>query len=331
MMDITILEQIKGDFINNFLQMCSGERFDSRDVHYSLESIRNLFDLIISFQKAENDKTTQKAIALEIISNTFGTEIPCSKDCFFESPIEYLMFTALQKTMPYHISQQAFLLPQVPVCDKKYRLDIGLMKRSFQDDKEGNLLIGIECDGYDYHFDNKSKATATMARVRDIKMNENIEVFQYTGSEIYKDPLSLATAFWEYAENNIFPKPMTDIGYDWDAVYGFVSKFIEQPQLVSDFYVYEYEHIDVLDFMLLSDAVLGKYKGYDELIAAIKQKLAESGWEGDGDIQLLWFPPFCISENSDTYGEISWFVKQFNNGTSFICSPYELNFPGLYS
>ena len=108
-----------------------------------------------------------------------------------------------------------------------------------------------------------------------------------------------------------------------------VREYLQNTKLVENFYVYHYEHIDILELMPLSDAVLNKYRGYKNLINAIKNKLTESGWEGDGEIQLLWLPPFCDLPAEDSYGTIAWLVKQKNNGTAFICSPCELNYKCL--
>lgn len=114
--------------------------------------------------------------------------------------------------------------------------------------------------------------------------------------------------------------------YSNKAVCSFVKDCLDNPELVRNFNVYEYEHIDVLDFMPSADDVLGGCQGYNELLNEVKNKLRENGWEGDGIIQLLWIPPFCISPYGDTYGTIVWHVKQENNGTSFICSQDELTF-----
>lgn len=326
----TLFEEVKYDFMSNLSKYCDDSNFDEDTFYYSFKNFENLFDLMSTFISKEGDETSKHAIALELITGSLRCDIPFSIETFLESPIEYLLFTALQKTMPFHISLQAYLQPAIEVCGGKYRLDIGLMKRNYNgNESEGDLIIGIECDGYDTHYSNKLKATKTADRIRDIKMTENIEVFQYTGTEIFKEPINLAKQFWKYIEENVFPKFKPYNIYD--SVYEMVKEYLKNAKLIENFYVYQYEHIDILELMPLSDAVLNKYRGYDNLIKAIKSKLIEGGWEGDGEIQLLWLPPFCDLAYEDTYGIITWLVNQENNGTTFICSPYELKYKCLSS
>lgn len=326
---LELLKEIKNDFFEKYNDVLLKQEQDIENEikFYANDNLENLFDLIETFLSSEGDKTTQQAVVLEIMNTALKNDIPFSKECFFESPIEYLLFMALQKTMPYHISKQAYLLPQVEVCDKKYRLDFGLIKRSVSDnDDEKGLLIGIECDGYDVHYGTSHKAAKTAERIRNIKMSENIEVFQYTGKEIYANSVKLANEFWEYVEANLFPRASTELYADFDSVCALVSRYFNNPEKIEDFYVYQYEHIDVLDFMPSSNAVLGKYKGYNIILDKIKKRFVAAGWEGDGEIQLLWLPPFCDNIYADTFGVLTWFVKQDNNGTAFICSPMELPF-----
>ncbi len=327
---IKIFDDIKNKFFENYDAVSKKQDVNDEMLYFSRNNLENLFELIKNFLSAEGDKTTQQSIALEIMTSSLINDIPISKEGFFESPIEYLLFTALQRTMPFHISQQAYLLPQVEVCNKKYRLDIGLIKRSFNDDSEGNnVIIGIECDGYETHYGDKTKAAKTAKRIREIKMAESIEIFQYTGKEIFANAIELANKFWNYIEQNIFPPIKSNLYYDYDCIYEFVERYLKNPELVKHFYVYAYEHIDILDFMPSANSVLCKYKGYDILLDNVKSKLYEKGWEGDGEIQLLWIPPFCDLPYEDTWGILTWFVKQENNGTSFIASPYKLNFKSL--
>lgn len=116
----------------------------------------------------------------------------------FDSSIEKLLFTALKKSMPEKIFQKAYLMPQVQVCNDKYVLDIALMERvdpNANNGREGVPIIGIECNGYNYHYSNSSQATSTAERIREIEMFEGIRVFQYTGKEIYSRNTELADEF----------------------------------------------------------------------------------------------------------------------------------------
>nr|DAX17311.1 MAG TPA: hypothetical protein [Caudoviricetes sp.] len=96
-----------------------------------------------------------------------------------------------------------------------------------------------------------------------------------------------------------------------------------------DYYVYAYEHVDDNRMMLSLDEYKKEFstksdEAFDsELENIIKPLLRQAGWEGDGVVQMTWIPPFCTSYYA-TSGFFVYHVKQINNGTSYIYSPYEL-------
>ena len=61
-------------------------------------------------------------------------------------------------------------------------------------------------------------------------------------------------------------------------------------------------------------------------VAAVKQRFLQEGWEGDGEIGLIWIPPFVDIGLEDTHGTYVWHVKQQNNGISWLLSPVKLGF-----
>ncbi|MCI7351290.1 MAG: hypothetical protein MSH60_11155, partial [Ruminococcus sp.] len=65
-------------------------------------------------------------------------------------------------------------------------------------DSNGIPVIGIECDGYNYHYNDSDSASKTLNRIRNIKMQTGIEILQYTGKEIYRKPFQIANDFWDY-------------------------------------------------------------------------------------------------------------------------------------
>lgn len=93
-------------------------------------------------------------------------------------------------------------------------------------------------------------------------------------------------------------------------------------------YCYSYQHVDELTFVLTPEKVQSSsYEagGIGDLLPSVAAKFRSNGWEGDGEIGLIWIPPFVI----DTYGTAGvfvWFVKQNNNGTAFIGSSVPLPF-----
>lgn len=95
------------------------------------------------------------------------------------------------------------------------------------------------------------------------------------------------------------------------------------------YFVYEYHHVDDLGFLRRPedvDPMIGLAKQ-----AEIEELFRQHGWEGDGQVSILWFPPFVSVGPENTWGTYVWFVKQSNNGTAFMASEYELPFPRLYA
>ena len=110
-----------------------------------------------------------------------------------------------------------------------------------------------------------------------------------------------------------------------------IGEELRDPSSISEFHVYRYEHIDILEFMPKVEAVLQNISlpQRGQVIDALKQKFKESGWEGDGVLRVLWLPPFAGAGIEDTSGVAVWFVKQSNNGTAFLASPVPLPFSRL--
>lgn len=104
------------------------------------------------------------------------------------------------------------------------------------------------------------------------------------------------------------------------------------PLTVAGYHVYRYEHVDELSFVRSAKQVdrtspfAGNLKTLEPDIAVL---FRANGWEGDGNIGIVWVPPFVGSWGSR--GLLVWFVKQFNNGTSFIASEQPLPFADLWN
>jgi hypothetical protein len=105
---------------------------------------------------------------------------------------------------------------------------------------------------------------------------------------------------------------------------------------VKNFFVYQYQHLDDLTGILTPTEVyrnlgdlIGEDIEVDDLVKEVKKLLLKNGWEGDGEIGLIWLPPFVDVGIEDTFGIYIWHVKQKNNGISWLASPVELNFDRL--
>jgi hypothetical protein len=104
---------------------------------------------------------------------------------------------------------------------------------------------------------------------------------------------------------------------------------ISNPDVIDEYEVYQYQHIDCLDLMPFAEAVLQEIPNRNEVLQAVRKKFLSSGWEGDGEIKIMWIPPFVGAGVEDTWGLAVWFVKQSNNGTAFLASPVRLPFSRL--
>lgn len=116
----------------------------------------------------------------------------------------------------------------------------------------------------------------------------------------------------------------------WDWYPEFLSSEIENPDLIDEYYLYSYMHIDYLNFMPNAlNYYFKNFKWYDILLEKVKERFKLFWWEWDWDIQFLWFPPFIWVWVHDTFWVLTFFVKQSNNGEAFICSPVPLTFSRL--
>lgn len=93
-----------------------------------------------------------------------------------------------------------------------------------------------------------------------------------------------------------------------------------EPIALKDFHLYAYEWIDNLNFTINPSDVL---TGAAEYIDIAKKRFLEEGWHGDGEVELMWIPPFMFKDNG-YHGIIIWHVKQESDGISWILSPVEL-------
>lgn len=201
------LLEIKNDLHNNITHLAIyHDRTDSANlICQALDAshaIDYIFDIIISYYNAQNgnDRSTCKADIFQLINCL--KDIDIVSDNFYkccQSPIEDLLYTSLIITKPEKIAKTAFVRSQVPVCNQKYILDMAICTFFDHDyDSPYKILIGIECDGYEFHHNTQEKSKRTNERINDIKMFEKIEIFQYDGKSIYENCIEIANNIWEY-------------------------------------------------------------------------------------------------------------------------------------
>jgi hypothetical protein len=97
------------------------------------------------------------------------------------------------------------------------------------------------------------------------------------------------------------------------------------PTALYGFHRYRFEWIDNLHFILPPARFV---KDAERYVAVAKERFVEAGWWGDGDIGILWLPPFVfpLALKVPTKGVAVWHVKQVEDGISWLLSPIELPF-----
>jgi len=97
------------------------------------------------------------------------------------------------------------------------------------------------------------------------------------------------------------------------------------PSALYYFHVYSFEWIDNLHFILPPKKFTSNA---DRYVAIVKEKFLEAGWEGEGEIGILWLPPFIFPRalRIPPVGVLVWHVKQVEDGVSWLLSPIELPF-----
>ncbi|MGN4542754.1 hypothetical protein [Bacillus cereus group sp. MYBK95-2] len=93
---------------------------------------------------------------------------------------------------------------------------------------------------------------------------------------------------------------------------------------IENFLVYEYHFLDDLSFIKPLNEYLDSNQ--EEITTKLKQLFSRYGWEGDGELGIIWLPPFVDIGIENTCGHYVFHVKQSNNGTSFLASDIELPF-----
>ena len=100
------------------------------------------------------------------------------------------------------------------------------------------------------------------------------------------------------------------------------SKIINYgPEELRTFELISYEWIDNLCFTVSPKECLSNS---DEYVQIAKEIFLEAGWYGDGEIELMWIPPFAFAGNMSrdaTEGITVWHVKQKEDGISWILHP----------
>lgn len=106
---------------------------------------------------------------------------------------------------------------------------------------------------------------------------------------------------------------------------------LPEKSLIKGYHIYQYTFLDDLSFIKKPGDVFcdNSKEDLDSIVHKIKKVFLSAGWEGDGEVGVIWLPPFIDAGYEDTWGNYIWHVKQQNDGISFIASEYPLQFARL--
>lgn len=91
---------------------------------------------------------------------------------------------------------------------------------------------------------------------------------------------------------------------------------------MDEYKIKAYTYIDDLNYRIDPYQIFGDQTDEEKnIVTALFKKY---GWEGDGELKLIWIPPFLYRCGPST-GKFVWHVKQNNNGISFLA--YKGDFP----
>ena len=96
------------------------------------------------------------------------------------------------------------------------------------------------------------------------------------------------------------------------------------PETLRTFEVFGYQWIDNLCFTIDPKECLDNS---DEYIKIAKELFLKEDWDGVGEVELMWIPPFILEPHGTedfTNGITVWHVKQLEDGISWILHPKNL-------
>jgi hypothetical protein len=93
--------------------------------------------------------------------------------------------------------------------------------------------------------------------------------------------------------------------------------------LDSEIIVFQYTFIDNPEYFQKPEEHFANPSERKAQLEKVDAAFRKSGWEGDGEIGLIWLPPFLYNPAPDEdpgqlFGTLVWHVKQYNNGISFL-------------
>mgnify|MGYP000358577346 CR=1 FL=1 len=138
---ISSITELQKDFKRQFLRICQYHQISSEKTYYASEHIICMLEYIKFFYQKEqmDDRTSKKALIFEMVDAYSDFRLPTipMAHMFQHSPIEHLFYISLCSTMPQHIWNLSYIMPQKTVCNNKYHIDFALC------DRKTDLTFGI--------------------------------------------------------------------------------------------------------------------------------------------------------------------------------------------
>lgn len=150
----------------------------------------------LSFRGDKSDESENFG-ELEFFMENVVAGISIANSC--NSPIEQIFACALDfmYMIKYYgsLSANYSIKPQYEIMTNKQKriIDFAIYVNFNPDD----VILLIECDGYDYHAKTKEQFENTNKKDREVRLL-GYDILHFTGTEIYKNPLKCANETWEY-------------------------------------------------------------------------------------------------------------------------------------
>ena len=116
------------------------------------------------------------------------------------SPIEKTLYCALEFMFSLGfcglLLHDYYVKPQYEIQTEKQKriMDFAIIDESTENH---DVVLFIECDGYDYHAKTKEQFENTNKRDREVRLL-GYDILHFAGTEIYKNPLKCASETWKY-------------------------------------------------------------------------------------------------------------------------------------
>jgi len=157
---------------------------------YMNKALRHLEDLIAT---AESPIEMAMLFALCVAAHDAASNVRYKKDSHLFGDLEdmpdVLVIEPQAQLGEYRVDFLLTYQECIPDFDHKERFRDGT---EIPGTKDVTVHLIVECNGHDYHDRSREQASRDRERDRELK-KLGYEVFRYTGSDIWKDPLACAT------------------------------------------------------------------------------------------------------------------------------------------